>query len=254
MKVRVLGCSGGIGKNCHTTSYLLNANVLLDAGTGVGKLSLDEMTGIKHVLLTHAHLDHMAGLALMLGTIYEKALHSVTVHAPQSVLNVLKTHIFNWQLWPDFNQLPDKENPILVFNELKPDNSFSIEGLEVTPILLSHTVDSYAYLINNSSATLCFCGDTGPTAKLWDVLNDIDAGNQIIVEASYPNSEAELAGQSGHYTPSLLAADIAQLKHSTKIYIQHIKPGNEELVIKQCHEAFKESLLTILAEDQELDF
>jgi len=253
MKVRVLGCSGGIGKNCHTTSYLLNGNVLLDAGTGVGRLSIDEMLGIKHVLLTHAHLDHIAGLALMLGSIYEQSLNPVTIHAPKSVLEVLTTHVFNWKLWPDFNQLPNKENPILIFNELNPDITSSIAGLEVTPTLLSHTVDSYAYIIKNMSTNLCFCGDTGPTTKLWNVLNEIDTDNQIIVEASYPNDEADLAGQSGHYTPSLLAIDIDQLVHKTKIYIHHIKPGNEELVIKQCHEVFKKDLLTILVEDQVLD-
>jgi len=254
MKVRVLGCSGGIGKNCHTTSYLLNGNMLLDAGTGVGKLSLDEMSAIRHVLLTHAHLDHIAGLALMLGSIYEKALNSVTIYAPKSVLEVLKTHVFNWKLWPDFNQLPDKEHPILVFNELSPDMTSSIDGLEVTPILLSHTVDSYAYIIKSMSSNLCFCGDTGPTTKLWNVLNEIGEENQVIIEASYPNDEAELAGQSGHYTPSLLATDIGQLEHKTKVYIHHIKPGNEELVIEQCHEAFKESSLAIILEDQVLDF
>jgi len=254
MKVRVLGCSGGIGKSCHTTSYLLNGNILLDAGTGVGKLSLDEMSAIKHVLLTHAHLDHIAGLALMLGSIYEKALNSVTIHAPKSVLAVLKSHVFNWKLWPDFNQLPDKENPILLFNELSPDMTSSIDEFEITPILLSHTVDSYAYIINNSTSNFCFCGDTGPTTKLWNVLNNIDADNQIIIEASYPNNEADLAGQSGHYTPLLLATDIEKLTHKTMVYIHHIKPGNEEIVIEQCHEAFKEKSLTILLDEQELDF
>jgi glycogen synthase len=60
MRVRVLGCSGAIAKDCRTTSFLVDSDVLVDAGTGVGDLSLQEMLGIRHVLLTHSHLDHVA--------------------------------------------------------------------------------------------------------------------------------------------------------------------------------------------------
>ena len=66
MRVRVLGCSGAIAQGCRTTSFLLDDDVLVDAGTGVGDLSLEEMARIHHVLLTHSHLDHVASLPLML--------------------------------------------------------------------------------------------------------------------------------------------------------------------------------------------
>ena len=41
MKFRVLGCSGGIGARARTTSFLVDDDVLLDAGTGVEDLSID---------------------------------------------------------------------------------------------------------------------------------------------------------------------------------------------------------------------
>jgi ribonuclease BN (tRNA processing enzyme) len=53
MKVRVLGCSGAIAKECRTTSFLIDEDVLIDAGTGVGDLSLAEMRKVDHVYLTH---------------------------------------------------------------------------------------------------------------------------------------------------------------------------------------------------------
>ncbi len=69
MKVRVLGCSGAIAKDCRTTSFLIDDNILIDAGTGVGDLTLEEMRQIDHVFLTHSHLDHIAALPLMLDAV-----------------------------------------------------------------------------------------------------------------------------------------------------------------------------------------
>ena len=50
VKVRVLGCSGAIAEGCITTSFLIDADILVDAGTGVGDLTLREMRSIDHVL------------------------------------------------------------------------------------------------------------------------------------------------------------------------------------------------------------
>ncbi|MBL2595817.1 MBL fold metallo-hydrolase, partial [Klebsiella pneumoniae] len=65
MQIRVLGCSGAIAKDCRTTSFLVGNRILIDAGTVVGDLTLEEMGRIDHVLLTHSHLDHIAALPLM---------------------------------------------------------------------------------------------------------------------------------------------------------------------------------------------
>lgn len=66
MQVRVLGCSGAIARDARTTSFLLDDRILIDAGTGVGDLTLEEMLRIEHVFLTHSHLDHIAALPLMI--------------------------------------------------------------------------------------------------------------------------------------------------------------------------------------------
>ena len=69
MKVRVLGCSGAIAKDCRTTSFLVDGDLLIDAGTGVGDLSLEQMRAVDHVMLTHSHLDHIAALPLMVDAV-----------------------------------------------------------------------------------------------------------------------------------------------------------------------------------------
>ena len=94
MKIRVLGCSGAIAKDCRTTSFLIDRDVLIDAGTGVGDLTLEEMRQIDHVFLTHSHLDHVAALPLMVDAIAAKRSAPIQVHALQQTIDALKTHIF----------------------------------------------------------------------------------------------------------------------------------------------------------------
>src|SRR5919112_6828263 len=100
MKVRVLGCSGAISKDCRTTSFLVDGDVLVDAGTGVGDLTLEEMRGIRHVLLTHSHLDHIAALPLMVDSIASQLTRPVTIHALPGTIQALKNHVFNNVIWP----------------------------------------------------------------------------------------------------------------------------------------------------------
>lgn len=255
MKVRVLGCSGGIAKDLRTTTFLLNDEILFDAGTGVGELSLDDMLSIKHVVLTHAHLDHVCGLALMLASIYDDMPPPITVYAPPPVLMVLKISLYNWQLWPDFSELPYGGTPILQFKALEPEKTGEIvSDITVHPVMLSHTVESFAYIIKDKQTTICFCGDTGPTEKVWQVLNDMGGADHLFIEASYPNDNDVLALQSGHYTPALLATDLEKLQHKPKVHIHHIKPGCEEVVIQQCNELLKDFDLNIVSREQTLNF
>jgi cAMP phosphodiesterase len=234
MKLRVLGCSGGVGKNLRTTSYLLDEHILLDGGTGVGDLTLEQMRDIRHLVLTHAHLDHIAGFALMLASIYDSIEHTIQVHAPQTVITALKSSLFNWQVWPDFSQLPSAESPIIQFNCVNETELFFIDDYQIEAVALNHTVDSYAYLISHENSHLCFFGDTGPTDKVWQRINQSGIDYAIIVEVSYPNDKKQLAADSGHYTAELLAADLAKLTKKPKIFIQHLKPGVEEIVIEEC--------------------
>ncbi|RYF65884.1 MAG: MBL fold metallo-hydrolase, partial [Comamonadaceae bacterium] len=81
MQVRVLGCSGAIAKGCRTTSFLVDGDLLVDAGTGVGELTLDEMSAIDDVVLTHSHLDHIASLPLLLDAVAARRTTPLRVHA-----------------------------------------------------------------------------------------------------------------------------------------------------------------------------
>ena len=120
MKVRVLGCSGAIARDCRTTAFLVDEHILVDAGTGVGDLTVDEMLAIDHVLLTHCHLDHIAALPLMLDAVGTRRSKPLTLHALPETISALQQHIFNGVIWPDFSCLPSCHAPFIRYAPITP--------------------------------------------------------------------------------------------------------------------------------------
>ena len=116
MSIRVLGCSGSIAAGCRTTAFLVDDHLLIDAGTGVGDLTLDELAAVDHILLSHSHLDHVLGVPLLADSVMRKRgpdRPPITVHGLPQTLDALRQHVFNGVIWPDFTRLPTREQPIL---------------------------------------------------------------------------------------------------------------------------------------------
>ncbi len=234
MNLRILGCSGGIGGELRTTSLMLDDDILIDAGTGIGSLSLQEMAKLQHVFLTHSHLDHIANLPLLIDSIFEKKIgHPIIVHAQPATIKALKEHIFNWVIWPDFSRLPEEDNPVLVFNEMTPGDLVSIGDREFEMIPVNHAVPSVGYYIRQNDRAMAFSGDTTTNDTFWDGLNLRDKLDVLIIEVAFPNAQLELSKAAFHYCPSLLAADIVKLEHTPKIYISHPKPGQEAEIAQE---------------------
>src|SRR5689334_15307447 len=113
MRVQILGASGGIGGPARTTSLLVDNDILIDAGTGLGELSLAQMQGVDHVFLTHSHLDHVACLPFMMDSVGAVRGKPITVHAQEVTLQGLQAHLFNGVLWPDFARIPTPDAPFM---------------------------------------------------------------------------------------------------------------------------------------------
>ena len=119
MKLRILGCSGGIGgEHLRTTSLLVDDDVLIDAGTGVGDLPIADLARIDHVFLTHTHLDHICCLPLMIDSVADFRSAPLMVYGTPAVLDILQKHVFNWLVWPDFARIPSPENPFIRYQPI----------------------------------------------------------------------------------------------------------------------------------------
>jgi ribonuclease BN (tRNA processing enzyme) len=233
MRVRILGCSGGIGGNLRTTSMLVDRDILIDAGTGVGDLMVDDLIGIDHIFVTHSHLDHIACIPLLVDTVIGLREKHITLHATRETWQILKDHIFNWKIWPDFNAIPDEKNPFLVYSEVRVGQTVDLGGRKITPLPANHTVPAVGYQLDSGQHSLVFTGDTTSCDELWDAVNKIENLKHLIIETAFSNGEIRLATMSKHLYPAQLIDELHKLKRKARIYITHLKPGEGEVIMQE---------------------
>jgi len=237
MRLRVLGCSGGIGgRHLRTTSFLVDNDVLIDAGSGVGDLSLAELTQIDHIFVTHSHLDHVTSIPFLVDTVGGMRSRPITVYTTAPTIEILRNHLFNWAIWPDFTKIPTAEAPYMRYHEVELARTVTIGGRKFTPLPAVHTVPATGYHIESGSGSLVFSGDTGPNDELWAIVNRIPDLKVLIVETAFSNKERQLAELSRHLCPSMLADELAKLDLDPEVWITHLKPGEIELTMREIEE------------------
>jgi ribonuclease BN (tRNA processing enzyme) len=233
MKVKVLGCSGGIGGALRTTSFLVDDDVLIDAGTGVADLSIEQLVAIDHVFITHSHLDHITSLPFLLDTVMGMRPHPVMVYAIADTLKILREHMFNWKIWPDFNVIPDATRPFLQYKEIKLGEEIALSGRKITAWPANHVVPAVGYRLNSGENSLVFSGDTTKCDAFWQQVNAMDNLKYLIIETAFSNAESELAKISKHLCPSMLNEELAKLVQPAEIFITHLKPGEGEAIMRE---------------------
>ena len=255
MKARILGCSGGIGgRHLRTTSILVNHDVLIDAGTGVADLSLAELTLIDHVFLTHTHLDHIATLPLMIDTVGDMRDKPLQVYGTEAVLQILKNHIFNWAVWPDFSEIPSPSAPFMQFHPIRLGQKLRFGKLTVTAVPAEHTVPAVGYHLDSGDGSLVFTGDTTVNDRFWPVLNKVANLRHLIIECAFSNREEKLARLSKHMCPDMLAGELLKLERNCEIHITHLKPGQSELIMGEIETSIGDFKPRMLQNNQVLEF
>jgi ribonuclease BN (tRNA processing enzyme) len=234
MKIRVLGCSGSIAAGSRTTSFLLDHDVLIDAGTGVGDLELHELARIDHILVSHSHLDHVLSIGLLADSAARKRAGGppIAIHALPATLDALRRHIFNGVIWPDFTCLPTVEKPLLRFVPFAVGDvlSFGERRIEVLPA--EHTVPAVGFAALHADGAWVFTGDTGPNPALWRRLAAMKV-KTLVIETAFGDDEQELARVSAHLCPSSLADELAHVKPGVDVWVTHVKPGEVDAVMAQ---------------------
>ncbi len=270
----VLGESGGLMEG-NLSAYLLAPSgstdfICLDAGTvlhgirqahlmgSFGTLPLSPESGltpegqvlhhhIKAYLLSHAHLDHVAGLVVTSPDDTAKPILGLP-----TTLDFLRDHLFNWKIWPNFgNEGTGFQLKKYRYVRLVPEQEYPIADTEMTvePLSLSHSGDyqSTAFLIQSRGFYTLYFGDTGPDAvekstrmqAVWNrVAPFVRSGKLrgLFLEVSYPDGRPDKR-LFGHLTPAWLLKELQRLAilvsptqpeqalRALTVVVTHIKPS-----------------------------
>ncbi len=239
MEIRVLGCYGSQIPGYGLTGFLIDAKTLLDAGAVTSVLTLEEQAGVDHILITHAHLDHIRELASLVDNLcYLNREDPLTVVGTPLLIETLKKHIFNGIIWPDFSAIPSTEKPVLRYVAIRPGEKLQLGRLSVAVVPVNHKVETVAYVVetgqNDDRVAAVFVGDTGPTDEIWRVAGKVDGIRAIFVETSLPEELRDVAELSGHLTPAGLAGELEKLgPFDHGIYLYHMKIQYREKIRRE---------------------
>jgi ribonuclease BN (tRNA processing enzyme) len=233
MKLAVLGCYGGIGGARRTTALLLDDDVLIDAGTGVGELSLEQMARVDHVFLTHSHLDHCGFIPLLADAAAFLRQQPLLVHALPQTIAALKENLLNGKLWPDYSVLPTVDDPYIRFVPVTPGETALLGHRRITPLPARHAVPAVGYRLDSGAGSFVYSGDTTDCEPFWVALNGIENLRYLMIETTYLNANASGAARSGHMTAALLAQGLARLQRPVTLLITHLEPGKEDSIMAE---------------------
>ncbi len=257
MSVQVLGCSGAIAAGCRTTAFLLDSCILIDAGTGVGDLSLGQLARIDHICVSHSHLDHVVSIALLADAVMNirsaAGRGPITIHALPQTIAALREHIFNGIIWPDFTRLPTVDDPSLRYRPFAIGDLLDLPGRRIEVLPAAHSVPAVGFAVDGAQGHWVFTGDTGPNPALWKRLAEISV-KFLVIETAFGNDDLELAKVSGHLCPSQLQTELGLMAADVEVFVTHIKPGESATVLAELAELSVAQRLGALHIGQVMDF
>ncbi len=236
MKVQCVPSSVGASNNHPIlATYLINDVVAIDAGS-LGLLSpLSAQRQVRHVFLSHSHLDHVATLPVFIDNVYVHGPDCPDIYGHPSTFDSLRRDFFNDRIWPDMIRLSGEESPFLRLNELVEEQPVEIAGLRITPIALKHVVPTYGFLIEElaTQTAVLFVSDSSPSERIWEIANQCKDLKAVFLEASFPNSFRWLADKAAHLTPALFAEEVKKLTADVPIYAIHIKIAFADQIVSE---------------------
>jgi ribonuclease BN (tRNA processing enzyme) len=217
------------------TSFLINDSVAIDAGSLGFSLGGEQLARVGHVILTHSHLDHVASLPIAIAEVFPRLKRPMRIYGSDAVLQAVRDHLLNGVIWPDFSRIKmlGSTQMSVEFIAVQAGQTFEIEGLKFTPIPVNHDVPTMGLIVESPEAAIAFTSDTGHTDEIWAAASQRENLRAIFVDCSFPDEMEELATQSRHLTPRMVAAEVAKLTRPASIICVHIKPDTRQKVLQQ---------------------
>lgn len=222
-----------MAKGFATTSFLIDEKLLVDAGGVAGTIDIDKQTAIENILITHCHLDHIKDLAFLCDNCFGLKPKPFQVFTHNTVKNIIKTHLLNDIVWPDFSVLPTPENPTITLKGVKEEETFKISDYSITPVKVMHAHDAMGYFIEKSGKTILFTGDTGPTERIWEIAKKVKGLVAIFTEVSFPNRLQNVATISDHHTAQSLKEELKKMPENVPVILTHLKPNFREEIMQE---------------------
>ena len=251
MKIQILGGHGGLSKGHSTTSFLIDDKLLIDAGAVASTLSVEEQSKIDHILISHCHLDHIKDLAFLCDNCFGMRKKPFEVFTHETVKKIIKAHLFNNIIWPDFSELPSVESPTINFNSIREEVKLRIGEFDITPIKVKHAHDAMGFIVEKDQVAILFTLDTGPTDRIWEIARKIKNLKAIFTEVSFPNSLEKVAEVSDHHTANSLKFEMKKMPELIPVILTHLKPSYREIILKEIQE-MKEDRIRVLNRDGEI--
>ncbi|MBT7610473.1 MAG: 3',5'-cyclic-nucleotide phosphodiesterase [Bacteriovoracaceae bacterium] len=233
MMVRIVGGHGGVSPGFRATSYLIDGELLIDAGSVASGLQIDEQVLIENILISHSHLDHISDLAFLSDNCFGLKGKPFEIHTHKPVRQAIKKHLLNDIIWPDFTTLPSKENPTLRFHDLTDETPFEVGGYTILPVRVNHPGDALGFIIEKGNTAIVFTQDTGPTERIWQLAMGYENLKAIFTEVSFPDKLQQVALDSQHHTPSTLKKEIDKMPVDVPIFLGHLKPNYQSLLFQE---------------------
>lgn len=226
----------------HLACFVVDDLIAFDAGSLAFAASAKQKKQIRDVILSHAHLDHIAGLPLYIDDLFATIKRPIQIHASAEVIEVLERDIFNWSVYPRFSELCNDYGVVLEYCPFEVEKDFAVKHLTVKAINVNHKVPSVGFIVSNGKRRFALTNDTAAMSRFWEAVNETDNLSAILVECAFPNDLSELAYASHHLTPVALKRELSKLKKDCPIYVVNIKPMYFDQVKKQIEELKIENL------------
>lgn len=248
MKIQVLGGHGGLAKGFETTSFLIDDKLLIDAGAVASTLTIEQQANIDNILVSHCHLDHIKDLAFICDNCFGLKNIPFQVFTHATVKKIIKDHLLNDIIWPDFTVLPNTTNPTMSIHAIEENKNIKVGEYLVTPVKVKHAHDAMGFIIERNESAVLFTLDTGPTERIWEVARQHKNIKAIFTEVSFPNFLANVAEVSEHHTPDSMKLEIKKMPLNIPIILTHLKPNYQAVILKEIAE-MKEDRITVLEND-----
>lgn len=257
MKLKVLGCYGTELADYHTTGFLIDNSLLVDAGTITTSMDIDELVKIKNILISHVHFDHIKGIPFLTDVVFGRIKEPINIIGIKEVIEDLKKHMLNNIIWPDFTAIPqnDSGSPVIKLREIKDGVFEQVGDFEVKAVRVNHTIPTTGFIIRRKNMSILYSSDTKATEEIWKEAKKTDNLKAAIIEASFPTNTQKIADSSGHFTPAGLKNELSKIDSlNIPVYIYHLKSQYDIESMKNELRTIKSHKIIFLEDGREYEF